>query len=30
VCCLVAFAVYADNFESIHNHAAWARISRGL
>jgi len=25
-----AFAVDAENFESIHNHSAWARISRGL
>ncbi|EFK95598.1 protein containing DUF198 [sediment metagenome] len=23
-----AFAVDAENFESIHNHSAWARISR--
>ena len=25
-----AFAVEAENFESIHNHSAFARISRGL
>jgi GTP cyclohydrolase FolE2 len=25
-----AFAVEAENFESIHNHSAYARIARGL
>ncbi len=24
------FAVEAENFESIHNHSAYARIARGL